>query len=103
MPVCCALYVVHSSHQLCRCLQVGIYARQMTRQAPDIRGSMFPVEFTIVDRLESPEAAAAAQQAAVDGTPTVEFKKPRAPYTVKILLSVRRPPPPGSRPRLQRC
>lgn len=72
-----------------RCVQVGIYAKQMTRNAPDIRGGMFPVEFTIIDRLDSPQAIADAAQAAADGTPTAEFKKPNSPYHVKVLLSVR--------------
>eukprot|EP00892_Ulva_mutabilis_P001015 jgi/Ulvmu1/10914/UM007_0091.1 len=66
--------------------QVGVYAKSMTRQARDIRGSMFPVEFRIIDELDSPAAVAAAA-AASPGTPTAEFKKPSAPYTVKIMLS----------------
>lgn len=70
-------------------MQVGIYAKEVTRRAPDIRGGMFPVEFTIIDRLDSPQAIAAAAQAAADGTPTAQFKKPNSPYSVKILLSVR--------------
>lgn len=65
----------------------------MTRQARDIRGMMFPVEFEIIDRLDSPEAIAARTQAAADGTKPPVFPKPSAPYTVKVLLSVCLLPP----------
>lgn len=73
-------------------VQVGVYAKHMTRQVRDIRGTMFPVEFEIIDKQDSPAAIAAAAQSTADGTPTVKFAKPSAPYTVKILLSVRHPP-----------
>lgn len=73
-------------------VQTGIFARRQTRAPKDIRGLTFPVEFKLVDVMDSPEAIAAAQ-ATPNGTIGVEFKKPAAPYAVKVLLTVRNPPP----------
>lgn len=69
-------------------MQTGIFARKITRTPKDIRGATFPVEFKLVDVTESPEALAAT--AAANGSSVgVEFKKPAAPYAVKVLLTVR--------------
>lgn len=67
-------------------VQTGIFARRITRAPKDIRGATFPVEFKLVDNSESPEALSAA--AAANGSVGVEFKKPAAPYAVKVLLTV---------------
>lgn len=72
-------------------VQVGIFARRMTRAPKDIRGATFPVEFKLVDTTESPDALAAAAAAINSSSPGVEFKKPAAPYAVKVLLTVRPP------------
>lgn len=68
----------------------------MTRRPKDIRGTTFPVEFEIIDSLDT--ATEAAQRlvktdpSATDGVPRVEEKRIGAPYAVKILLQVRRLP-----------
>jgi hypothetical protein len=71
-------------------VQTGIYAVAATRAPKDMRGLTFPVEFEIIDKLDSPEAVAAAK-ASPDKAAGAEFKKPNAPYVVKILLTVRAP------------
>jgi hypothetical protein len=46
-----------------------------------MRGTTFPIEFAIVDRLAPPTAT-------IHSAPTAELKSPNAPYSVKVLLSV---------------
>ena len=73
-------------------MQTGIYATGATRAPKDMRGQTFPVEFEIIDHQDSPAAVAAAQSAAGDKGKEfrgAEFKKPNAPYVVKVLLTVR--------------
>ena len=70
-------------------MQTGIYATAATRAPKDMRGLTFPVELEIVDRLISPEERANAGKDADKSM--VEFAKPNAPYSIKVLLTVRHP------------